>query len=863
MAPSSVKNRIKIWDAPTTTWSHTSVAVPINGLLAYRPQIESYIDRLYGTSRGFQLLSSGNSDIRLANVATGLAFYQRDTDPWVGFEFSKISDVWWFNTEGVLVNGEPILIFSHELVHLLEGLYDLLPVNTPITDMVRNTKGFDPQGDTVKVQNVLAEQLGLKDQIRVSYEATLESVDGRFVSITQGVSYTSGNQIDIARIGFAGNDVQDHSARDDNSSDLILGLGGDDYIHGGGGDDHLYGGDGDDTLFGGLGDDRLFGEEGDDVLTGNAGADLLHGGHNAAVSPGRTLNADGNDTADYSSFLDGPSKLGFEIGVGFTLTSSAYAAEVDFDRAVFVKDLVSSVQRDGATDTLISIEKIVGTTSDDRLMIGSLDAKFLADSTGRGGLREIDLGAEARSAQGGDVIDLSALGEAAEVELGGANPHVSARADSARTIAVSGAERVIGTAQGDLIKGAGNGSFIDGGAGDDEIHLFAGDMAIGGPGADSFYLSTTMTAPDGSTSSGVNDVLILDISSEDRIYVDGVLYTGYYSTVTQGEGRYYDEIGAIDYEYNYVRHDSFVNGTSSITYGSSASFASGSPDLRLTNLAKLKFNYAEFDTRLTVDLLNFEPSDAGLAFSVGYVHPITRQYGDWRSEIRYTDGLDFNPEPTPRWFGDPSNEYYATLALYSDYTFTHPVSNLAATWADTLPEDLEGRDQYISLLRNQGAGGAVGSPGDDLFVALTTGGTVFGGAGSDTFIGKDGNDTFYGGDGNDVFFGSSGKDFIDGGAGLDTLHLAGFEADYVIGDAVGGETLITSAMDPGLSTRVINVENIVFDGDPPIDHRLSDVEALSYIASYADLRQGYGADPESGRWHYENFGQFESRTISF
>lgn len=43
----------------------------------------------------------------------------------------------------------------------------------------------------------------------------------------------------------------------------------------------------------------------------------------------------------------------------------------------------------------------------------------------------------------------------------------------------------------------------------------------------------------------------------------------------------------------------------------------------------------------------------------------------------------------------------------------------------------------------------------------------------------------------------------------------------------------------------------------------SDVEALAYIASYPDLRQILGADPEAGRSHFANHGQAEGRAITF
>jgi Ca2+-binding RTX toxin-like protein len=43
----------------------------------------------------------------------------------------------------------------------------------------------------------------------------------------------------------------------------------------------------------------------------------------------------------------------------------------------------------------------------------------------------------------------------------------------------------------------------------------------------------------------------------------------------------------------------------------------------------------------------------------------------------------------------------------------------------------------------------------------------------------------------------------------------------------------------------------------------TDAQALSYIASYADLRAAIGADPEAGRRHFKEAGAAEGRTITF
>jgi Ca2+-binding RTX toxin-like protein len=58
-------------------------------------------------------------------------------------------------------------------------------------------------------------------------------------------------------------------------ADQINGLGGADRLDGGRGDDLLFGGDGNDTLLGGSGNDLLFGGLGDDAISGGAGVDTV------------------------------------------------------------------------------------------------------------------------------------------------------------------------------------------------------------------------------------------------------------------------------------------------------------------------------------------------------------------------------------------------------------------------------------------------------------------------------------------------------------------------------------------------------------------------------------------------------------
>src|SRR5206468_445294 len=94
--------------------------------------------------------------------------------------------------------------------------------------------------------------------------------------------------------------------------------------------DFLTGGAGNDILRGGAGDDLLWGNADDDTLDGGTGADVLSGGA-------------GIDTADYSA--------------------SAAAVTVDLAAG-------TGHGGDAEGDSLNSIENVIGSAFDDRLVVG-------------------------------------------------------------------------------------------------------------------------------------------------------------------------------------------------------------------------------------------------------------------------------------------------------------------------------------------------------------------------------------------------------------------------------------------------------------------------------------------------------------
>ena len=194
-------------------------------------------------------------------------------------------------------------------------------------------------------------------------------------------------------------------------SDQLIGTAGDDVITGRGGDD---------VLDGGLGDDVLLGGVGNDVLKGGAGSNHLIGG-------------EGEDTADYST---GTAPIHADLYTG-------------------------TVDTGDGTDTVISIEKLIGTNLNDFIVGNGKDnviAGGLGDDTLTGGggndvfvLRSPNEAGDNITdfTTGHDVIELkaSAFGFAPDTQIGGCFTVIGGHFDGT----VAGANAAFAAGQSALI----------------------------------------------------------------------------------------------------------------------------------------------------------------------------------------------------------------------------------------------------------------------------------------------------------------------------------------------------------------------------------------------------------------------------
>jgi len=166
---------------------------------------------------------------------------------------------------------------------------------------------------------------------------------------------------------------------------------------------------------------------------------------------------------------------------GSTIDGGEGTDTIDYSAAAEVRvDLSKGIGRPGGglEDSLTSIEDVVGTPGDDRL-IGGGGANALSGGDGNDWL---DGGKGADTLNGGqglDTADYSGASKSVSVDL------TEGTATGMGADALSGIEDVKGSGDADVLTGSGAPNTLRGGGGDDEIHGNAGrDTIVGALGND-------------------------------------------------------------------------------------------------------------------------------------------------------------------------------------------------------------------------------------------------------------------------------------------------------------------------------------------------------------------------------------------
>jgi Ca2+-binding RTX toxin-like protein len=209
----------------------------------------------------------------------------------------------------------------------------------------------------------------------------------------------------------SGNDVRSGTG----FADSINGNGGNDTLHGLAGNDLIYGGTGNDLLHGDAGSDHLYGQDGNDYLYGGAGSDWLNGGS-------------GRDTASYAG----------ETG------------------PVTVDMISNLVKTSTGTDTLVSIERVHGSTGNDTM--------FGYDDSDPFDTRETNA-----------AVDLCGLAGNDKVYGGAGSDHLEGNDGNDTLFGYYGNDRLLGGAGNDSVDGGDNSDMLIGGSGADKFgyHLLA------------------------------------------------------------------------------------------------------------------------------------------------------------------------------------------------------------------------------------------------------------------------------------------------------------------------------------------------------------------------------------------------------
>ncbi|MBE9137045.1 M10 family metallopeptidase C-terminal domain-containing protein [Nodosilinea sp. LEGE 07088] len=348
-----------------------------------------------------------------------------------------------------------------------------------------------------------------------------------------------------------GNDVLDGGA----GHDMIYGSSGRDKLYGGSGNDQLWGEAGEDRLNGGEDDDYLWGGIGNDVLQGDAGSDVLNGGEgidrvvfgttSAGVKADLTQGTatitlqDGTAETDnlisiedlsgsqLSDQLIGDAQENFLVGdagndtlsggegndilrgdtgsdvidggdgndrAGFATSRAGIVADLTLGTAI-----TKNAEGETETDTLISIEQIMGSDFDDRL-IGDDQSNLLM---GRAGNDELiggagddflrgDFGND--TLDGGDGLDRASYvtataGVTADLSMGIAT--IVNEAGIAEEDTLISIEWLTGSEFDDQLIGDNQSNTLVGRAGDDLLLGGGGnDLLIGQEGADTFAFNS-------------------------------------------------------------------------------------------------------------------------------------------------------------------------------------------------------------------------------------------------------------------------------------------------------------------------------------------------------------------------------------
>ena len=557
------------------------------------------------------------------------------------------------------------------------------------------------------------------------------------------------------------------------NDDIIRGNNAANILKGNNGNDLLEGFDGNDVLDQGLGGGAMYGGNGTDTIIAGDGADIIDGGS-------------GFDTADYSRSSTG----------------------------VIIDTTIGKVDGGWATgDTLVDIEKIIGTDYDDHIIMGSgantIDGGAGADTlnggegadTLNGGAGDDTLhgGLGADALGGGSGFDIATFQSAVTINLqsgyrageavgdtyvsieqynGSAysDTMVASNLQGARFAGGDGVDYLYGGNQGDWLQGGRGADYINGGAGSDTVSYadaaygITAEMYFDGEASHGYtegkitageWGTDTLVSIENVEGSAFGDYLIGDerantfwgLGGDDTLVGDREGGPqGSADTMYGGAGNDSILIGASDTAYGGQGHDtaSFVGGPIYINY-STNTFTVGGQSIWI----------AEFEAYMGT-------GGSDTVFGAAYGETIS--LGNGNDYLYGQGGDDF------LYTGAGADVMNGGLG-YDTMVFH---KTMVADWQSGVVDADIGWDSWSGWEAIQG------SSGDDVIRTNSWGFSVElrGGAGNDLLAAG------VTGVVSDILNGEAGDDTLDGGAGDDGLTGGSGADTFVIGSG-GGIDLIT------------------------------------------------------------------------
>ncbi len=546
--------------------------------------------------------------------------------------------------------------------------------------------------------------------------------------------------------GGGGNDIL-YGGSDDNvlnggdGADLLDGNDGNDTLHGDAGDDELAGGNGIDGLFGGAGDDGIWGAAGDDMIDGGDGYDIAY------------FHSDG---------------FGSPAAGGVTV------------------NLVNGTVVDGwgGTDTLVSIEEIVGTDFADSFT-GNADSNVFHGIAGN------DV------ARGGDGDDLLAGNDDADTLSGDAGDD-------------------------DLVGGDGNDSLF-GGLGNDSLWGGPGDDLIdGGEGYDIAYCPTDGLGgevPDRVTINLLNNSIVYSSGATDTLVsIEEIVGTNFADTFTgNADSNVFYGIGGDDVISGGVAlssqsFDYLYGGAGSDTISFHRGFAFGglgddriSGRVTTSALAAAGVSFLDATSGIVANLT--DSSHDGLAGG-NAVNGFRVSDGlggvDLISDLQVIFGSDFDDAfyIDSSWISGESNAIQVRTGEGDDtvdfvgvdgaaLSYLEAGGGVRADLAAGTATDMVAGNRFVGDDTFTGVNTFYGSDVGDVINGSNDGETLGGNAGSDTIGGLGGDDDLFGDAGNDTLNGGTGNDWLEGGSGSDIMRGSAGNDAYIVDSS--GDTIDEAA----------------------------------------------------------------------